>query len=102
MEKNIAELEEILKDENHLKEIAKATFDAFDLDKSGEIDVKELDVIAKKVCEEQKLKPPTPEAVKSFLDAFDTNKDGKLNLEEFTKFIKLVMEGALEFLKKSK
>ena len=96
------ELEALINNDEAIAQISKIAFDKFDTDKSGEIDVNELEAVMKDVSKDLKIDPPSKDEVKQFLDMLDTDKSGKIDVKEFSAFIKLILKAALEALKEQK
>jgi Ca2+-binding EF-hand superfamily protein len=72
------------------RETAEKSFDEFDMDKSGKVDAKELDLVVRacykymgEPCDDAKVAAE----VKSMVDVIDTSKDGKISRDEFVKFM---------------
>ena len=96
------EIEKMLNNEEFIKEAAKDAFNKFDKDKSGELDVNELEEVMKDFSNDVKIDPPTKKDVQDVLKMIDTNKSGKIDLNEFCQFIKLILKVALEAMKQAK
>ena len=57
-------IKDIMNDRKALLKIAKATFDAADIDKSGYLDQAELDQVIKKIASDIGVEEPTKEEVR--------------------------------------
>lgn len=74
---------DILSDEPKFQAMCKAIFDELDKDKSGSIDVKELEGALTKSAKQTGLPPPSKQDVQDAVKLFDKNKDGTIQLKEF-------------------
>ena len=89
-------INEIVKDENLIKKIAKRAFDHVDIDNNGKIDEKELKNILAQISIEMGAEPPTEEDVKEVLQYSDKDISGGIELEEFIDIIKDVLRSLIE------
>lgn len=87
-----AEIQAILRDDRKLHEVAKAAFDAVDVDHSGFIDEPELKTVMCSVAGDIGMDQPSDSDVRDVLRELDTNRDGKVSLEEFKVLIRQVLE----------
>ena len=74
----------ILNDEPKFQAICKTVFNEFDKDKSGHIDIKELEAALQKMAKSNSLPVPSKQDIQDALKLYDKNKDGKIELKEFT------------------
>lgn len=74
---------EILNDQAKMEAMCKAIFDQIDKDKSGSIDVKELEQALQRMSKMNGLPTPTKADVQDSLNLFDKNKDGTIQFQEF-------------------
>ena len=86
------EIEAILRDDSKLHEIAKAAFDAVDVDGSGFIDEPELKQVMASVAGDIGMDSPSDSDVRDVLKELDANGDGKISLDEFKVLIRQVLE----------
>lgn len=86
------EIREILRDDRKLHDIAKAAFDAVDVDRSGFIDEPELRTVMCSVANDIGMDTPSDSDVRDVLRELDTNRDGRISLEEFKVLIRQVLE----------
>ena len=86
------EIEQILKDDRKLHEIAKAAFDAVDTAGSGYIEEPELKTVMSSVASDIGMDAPSDSDVKDVFLELDANGDGKISLEEFKVLIRQVLE----------
>ena len=87
-----AEIQAILRDDRKLHEVAKAAFDAVDIDHSGFIDEPELKTVMSSVAQDIGMDQPSDSDVRDVLRELDTNRDGRISLEEFKVLIRQVLE----------
>jgi calmodulin len=74
-----------------IEEVAKKAFDAFDEDKSGVIDAKELEEIMIKIAVDMGAVPPTKEDIRELMEEVDVDKSGQIEYAEFKDLIRLFM-----------
>lgn len=86
------EIRAILADDRKLHDIAKAAFDAVDVDRSGFIDEPELRTVMCSVANDIGMDTPSDSDVRDVLRELDTNRDGRISLEEFKVLIRQVLE----------
>ena len=80
---------------DYLQQIADQAFDIVDVDKSGTIDAKEVEVAVLHVYLQVSINvvrvaPPGREVIQAYLDHTDTNRDGTLDRIEFKKFMQVL------------
>lgn len=85
-------VQDILKDEKKLKEVAKMAFDGVDVDGSGFVDENELSTLMSSMATELGIPAPSPKEVKDAFKAMDTDKNGKVTLDEFTVLVRQILE----------
>ncbi len=85
-------IQEILKDEKKLREVAKLAFDGVDTDQSGFVDEAELSNLMNSMAGELGIPVPSPKEVKDAFKAMDTDKNGKVTLDEFTVLVRQILE----------
>lgn len=88
----MADIEEILKDDEELTKVSKLVFDAVDSDHSGHIDQKELKTAMVCVAREAGIEPPTDEQVEEAMKALDTDNSGTVDVNEFKELIRQLLE----------
>ena len=86
---------ELLKDEKQLDLITKKAFDSYDKNKSGLLELDEIENILKTFAKQNNFPNPTRKECEVVFKSLDLNKDGKINYEEFKQFF-------IKFLKSSK
>jgi Ca2+-binding EF-hand superfamily protein len=96
------EIEKLMNNEEAIKVIGQKAFEKFDKDKSGELDVNELEAIMKESSAALKIPAPSKADVEKALKMIDKDKSGKIDLNEFCKFIKFMLGLALEIEKAKK
>ena len=85
-------IQNILKDEAKLKEVAKAAFDSVDTDGSGQIDQEELTKVMQQISGDLGTEPPTNAEVQEVLAHLDADKSGKIDFNEFIVLIRDVLK----------
>ena len=94
--------------EKRVEQLSDAAFDAVDVDKSGSIDAKEVEIavwqLYFKVNKAVRVNPPTREVIRAYLTSTDTETDSssgkgfdsELDRHEFKKFAKVLVGTVLE------
>lgn len=85
------ELKEILKDEFKVKLVAQKAFDIVDTDKSGFIDLDELEELMKGMALQLGIPAPSNQDIQNAFKEIDTDKNNKIGLEEFTNLVREVI-----------
>mmetsp|Transcript_14353 Transcript_14353/g.2082 ORF Transcript_14353/g.2082 Transcript_14353/m.2082 type:complete len:94 (-) Transcript_14353:80-361(-) len=85
-------IKDILKDNEKLKQVTKATFELIDKDKSGFLEAKEIYEVIKNTKFDSGIEKPEQADVEEVLKELDENGDGKLSLDEFYVLIGQVLE----------
>ena len=82
----------LLTNERLLNQVVKIVFDSIDTDKSGTLELSEMEAFMKKVCDEMKIEggPNTTELSEIF-DSLDTDKSKNIGMEEMTVFLKKIL-----------
>eukprot|EP01057_Protomagalhaensia_wolfi_P005264 Protomagalhaensia_wolfi_Nauph_80__5263@NODE_567_length_2277_cov_17_437891_g423_i0_p1_GENE_NODE_567_length_2277_cov_17_437891_g423_i0NODE_567_length_2277_cov_17_437891_g423_i0_p1_ORF_typecomplete_len671_score140_29Pkinase/PF00069_25/9_3e69Pkinase_Tyr/PF07714_17/5_5e48EFhand_7/PF13499_6/2_5e11EFhand_7/PF13499_6/1_6e13EFhand_7/PF13499_6/9e15EFhand_8/PF13833_6/0_21EFhand_8/PF13833_6/3_5e06EFhand_8/PF13833_6/0_016EFhand_8/PF13833_6/0_00017EFhand_8/PF13833_6/0_00029EFhand_8/PF13833_6/1_5e06EFhand_1/PF len=78
-----AKLEKVLDDKQQFFKSAKASFEQFDRDHSGTLDVNETSQLLSRLCQNLQLPPVDPETLQHIFAAYDVDDSGSLDLEEF-------------------
>eukprot|EP01056_Protomagalhaensia_sp_Gyna25_P005268 Protomagalhaensia_sp_Gyna_25__5267@NODE_649_length_2914_cov_15_548870_g505_i0_p1_GENE_NODE_649_length_2914_cov_15_548870_g505_i0NODE_649_length_2914_cov_15_548870_g505_i0_p1_ORF_typecomplete_len671_score136_67Pkinase/PF00069_25/6_2e69Pkinase_Tyr/PF07714_17/5_5e48EFhand_7/PF13499_6/1e10EFhand_7/PF13499_6/1_6e13EFhand_7/PF13499_6/1_1e14EFhand_8/PF13833_6/0_2EFhand_8/PF13833_6/5_8e05EFhand_8/PF13833_6/0_016EFhand_8/PF13833_6/0_00017EFhand_8/PF13833_6/0_00029EFhand_8/PF13833_6/1_6e06EFhand_1/PF00036 len=78
-----AKLEKVLDDKQQFFKSAKASFEQFDRDHSGTLDVNETSQLLSRLCQNLQLPPVDPETLEHIFVAYDVDDSGSLDLEEF-------------------
>ncbi|EWS75953.1 secreted protein acidic and rich in cysteine Ca-binding region protein (macronuclear) [Tetrahymena thermophila SB210] len=87
----MAELRELLKDDHKVKQIAIAAFNTVDTDKSGYIDLDELEALMKDMAGQLNIQAPTKHEVSNAFKEIDADKDKRISLEEFTVMVREIL-----------
>ncbi len=93
---NTKSIEDILKNNNLLEKLAKKCFLIVDIDKSGELDLGELEFILTQLATSMGNEPPTKEEIKEILIDLDHNNSGKICYNEFKYLIRDVLAAMLD------
>ena len=90
-------VKDILNNQNKLYEVARAAFESVDTDKSGEIDLPELEQVMAQLAHEMGADPPSTDDVMEVFEYLDADKSGTIDFQEFSRLIKdLLIEIANE------
>ena len=84
-------IEDILKDDIKFTAVAKLAFDSVDLDKNGQIDIKELETIMSKMSNNISAESPSQHDVLEVFKYLDEDKSGKVSFDEFKKLIREIL-----------
>ncbi|KAL4470228.1 hypothetical protein ABPG74_011839 [Tetrahymena malaccensis] len=87
----MAELRELLKDDHKVRQIAIAAFNTVDTDKSGYIDLDELEALMKDMAGQLNIQAPTKLEVGNAFKEIDADKDKRISLEEFTVMVREIL-----------
>ena len=89
-------INEIVKDKNIIKKIAKRAFDLVDIDNNGRIDENELKKILAQISIEMGEEAPSEEDVKEVLEHLDEDNNGTIDINEFEAIIKDILKSLIE------
>ena len=90
-------IKDILNSDSKLMEVAKAAFESVDTDKSGEIDLPELEQVMAQLAHEMGADLPSADDVKAVFEFLDADGSGTIDFKEFSRLIKdLLIEISLE------
>ena len=90
-------IKDILNSESKLMEVAKSAFESVDTDKSGEIDLPELEQVMAQLAQEMGSDLPSADDVKEVFEYLDTDGSGTIDFQEFSRLIKdLFIELSME------
>ena len=81
-------IKDILNSESKLMEVAKSAFESVDTDKSGEIDLPELEQVMAQLAQEMGSDLPSADDVKEVFEYLDTDGSGTIDFKEFSRLIK--------------
>ena len=81
-------IKDLLTNESKLMEIAKTAFESVDTDKSGEIDLPELEQVMAQLAQEMGSDLPSKEDVKEVFEYLDADGSGTIDFKEFSRLIK--------------
>jgi Ca2+-binding EF-hand superfamily protein len=90
------EIAAMLNDPVKFAEIARAAFDATDVDGTGHIDRDELEGAMKQISTDIGIPEPTKEDVDEIFKSLDTDNSGKIDFNEFKVFVRKLFEAMLE------
>ena len=86
-------IKDILNNESKLMEVARTAFETVDTDKSGEIDLPELEQVMAQLAHEMGSDLPSKEDVKEVFEYLDADNSGTIDFQEFSRLIKdLIIE----------
>ena len=86
------QFEDVMGDEQQMKEIVESTFDSFDADGNKFIDAKELTTFLNQTHADLHLEKPSAEHINQAMKETDTNHDMKLSKEEMMNLCKLILK----------
>ena len=90
-------VKDLLNNESKFLEIAKTAFESVDTDKSGEIDLPELEQVMAQLAQEMGSDMPSKEDVKEVFEFLDTDHSGTIDFQEFSRLIRdLIIELAAD------
>jgi len=93
LEETYKALDTLLKDEGTFKQVVEAVFESIDTDKSGSIDIKEIEVFINSVCKEMGIgQQPDKAAIETVFKELDTDKSNSIDKEELGKFLRTLFE----------
>ena len=81
-------IKDILNSDSKLMEVAKAAFESVDTDKSGEIDLPELEQVMAQLAHEMGADLPSADDVKEVFEYLDADGSGTIDFKEFSRLIK--------------
>ncbi len=85
-------------EERIFEPLVNKTFDEFDLNHSGFIEIEEFTPLIKDIHRTLHLPPPSELEIKNELKRLDTDKDGKLNKNEYRELIQDLILYTIELL----
>ena len=89
-------IDNIINEDELLKEITKIAFNSVNKNENGAIDIKELDKIMTQISYELGAEPPTKEDVKEILQNLDSDHSGVIEEDEFQKLIKNILTALVD------
>ena len=89
-------IDNIINEDELLKEITKIAFNSVNKNENGAIDIKELDKIMTQISYELGAEPPTKEDVKDILQHLDSDRSGVIEEDEFQKLIKNILTALVD------
>ena len=89
-------IKDILNNDKKFNEVAKVAFDSVDSDKSGQIDIQELEKVMGVMANDMGCEPPSAEELQEVFDNLDTDKSGKIDFLEFKSLIRDVLEAMID------
>mmetsp|Transcript_2750 Transcript_2750/g.2818 ORF Transcript_2750/g.2818 Transcript_2750/m.2818 type:complete len:97 (+) Transcript_2750:3-293(+) len=81
----------ILQNEKKFLQVTRTAFEIVDLDKSGSIDMKELETVMKIIAGDFGSELPTRDEVTEVMNCLDADCSGSVEFEEFKFFMKEVL-----------
>lgn len=100
-QEHIDAIQNILGNEQQLREISDNLFEKNDTDKTGFIERGEFLQIVNDFSNSMGIPTPSEGEVNDIISALDSNNDGKFNKSEFSVFVKLLLEALLESVKQA-
>ena len=82
----------LLNNENLFNQVVKTVFDSIDTDKSGSLELSEMEEFMRKVCGEMNIKAgPNKSEIKEIFDSLDTDKSKSIGIDEMGAFLKKIL-----------
>jgi Ca2+-binding EF-hand superfamily protein len=98
-EEKIAKLESILEDDDKFNLVLKRSFNAVDKDKSGYLNVTEMESVIATFYQDLGLDPPGPGEAEEYIDMLDTgDKDGLISPQEFRPMLRGMLASLLSIV----
>lgn len=82
---------ELLKDEQKFKAFAKQSFDQFDKNKNGMVEIAELGTALRQFARESNTTLPDEEIINETMKELDKNNSNTLTIDEFESFVRNVL-----------
>lgn len=86
-------IDSIINDDEKLQAVSDKSFDKYDIDGSGYIEVKEFRMLVTDLYKKLGQKVPTKSEIHKMLGALDENGDKKLDRSEFKEHTKTILKG---------
>lgn len=93
-------LRKILSDESKLNEVTKAAFDTVNTDKSGSINLSQLEIAMNQIANDLGNSLPSKSDVESVFRRLDSNNDGLIDFNEFKVLITDVLNAMIKEMNK--
>ena len=90
----MAEIKDILENDEKLSQVTKSVFDSVDTDGSGKIDKKELKTAMIEVSKAAEIPPPSDDQIQAAFNALDVDLSGDIDVVEFKVLVRQLL-GAL-------
>ena len=82
----------LLNNEKLFNQVVKTVFDSIDTDKSGSLELCEMESFMRKVCDEMNIKGgPNKSEINEIFDSLDTDKSKSIGLDEMAAFLKKIL-----------
>ena len=88
----MAEINDILQDDEKLTQVTKAVFDSVDTNQSGKIDKGELKAAMQQVAAQAEIPPPSDDQVQAAMSALDVDGSGDVDVDEFKTLVRQILE----------
>ena len=86
------DIKALLNNEQKFNEMARTAFEMTDEDKSGVIDIKELESAMSQISSDIGIPAPSKEEVEEIFNVLDQDKSGKIDFNEFKLFVRKILE----------
>ncbi len=90
------QIKKILSDEHAFMKVVQASFNSVDMNRSGEIEEKELYTAMKMMAKESGISPPVDEDLKKMFQELDSNQSGKIEISEYAVFVRNILEANID------
>lgn len=85
-------LRQLLSNEVLFDEVVQKTFEVVDLNKSGDINLKEFDALVRQVAKLGEIDEPSDDDIKAIFDKLDLDGSGSIGIEEFKYLVMRIFE----------
>eukprot|EP00826_Nyctotherus_ovalis_P042044 TRINITY_DN428_c0_g1_i3.p2 TRINITY_DN428_c0_g1~~TRINITY_DN428_c0_g1_i3.p2 ORF type:complete len:110 (-),score=33.17 TRINITY_DN428_c0_g1_i3:81-410(-) len=82
----------LLNNEKLFNQVVKTVFDSIDTDKSGSLELSEMEGFMRKVCDEMNIKGgPNKSEINEIFESLDTDKSKSIGIDEMGAFLKKIL-----------
>ena len=92
LQETIAIIEALLGNETAFEQLVECVFDSIDTDKSGSIEIEEIETFIKDVCKEGLGEAPDKESIKAVFDLLDEDHSNSIEKSELGAYLRMLFE----------